>query len=157
VIVSKDLFKEEWKTGIVKSAEPVVGISKDGSTDEITSYNYSIVVDGSIKSYKSQENIAVEGEPVKVKLLNNNIESVKSGAYLKASSYTIDAFDAERIKINNVVYYLQSNTVVYFVNKAGDYTLKSIADISIENQYQFITLFNESTGDNKVAAIVIKQ
>lgn len=164
VIVVKDLSNSGWKTGIVKEKTAVTTkvqvTNADNSismVDKISSYNYSIVVDGTVKSYKYDSDIVSAGQVIKVKIVNNNIDSISTGYYTSSYGYNFEAADVNKIRINSTTYYLGANAAIYFRNSSGDYTLKTISDITAGKQYQLVSIYLDYYDDSRVAAIVINQ
>lgn len=176
VILTSGVLSGDYKIGLVKSvtaktvsapqytADGKLVLDASGkpvNTLTVVGYNYSILIDGVEKSW-SDSNIyiiASPGEFIKVEYLNNAIKSLLEAKYLAASVNILQVADVDRIKANDVTYYLSTKPVVYFKNSLGDYSLRSITDIDDNRTYSNVSIYLDKplSSGGKVDAILVQQ
>ena len=95
-----------------------------------------------------------EGTVVRVMLNGNgSVNSIVEVKIPQAVSTSVQAYDSKRIKINSSVYQLKNSLAVYFRDKSGNITLKSLEDIDTAKTYLQACTYAES--DGKVEIIII--
>lgn len=176
VMLVNSVLSLDYKIGLVKNVTdktmnvqqvdaggtPVVdGLGRPVMIQSIVGHTYSIIIDGTEKSW-SDSNLyrsAESGEFVKVEYLNNAIRSILETEYLATYSNRLEIVEADRIKVNSTIYYFNKKPVIYFRDYAGNYTLVSINDITANKYYNSISIYLDKplSYGGKVDAILVQQ
>jgi hypothetical protein len=161
ILVFRDLSDEEYYYGVIKKEEITKiqqsGGSGSGSGSVTYSYNYTISAGGKDYSYKSPDDLGGLGSVVRVKIVNNSINTILNGVTLGATCGTVSAVDPLRIRANATTYWLSSNVAVYFEDSQGNFTQKSLSDIITNAGYSLVSIYLDKAQINggKVVAIVV--
>ncbi len=144
IIVTNDLFDQKNRLGLVKKIE-----------NRGASVAATILVDGKEYVYNSSTVWAYEGEPVKVSLSGNGIDSVLGMAIVDYRGTSIEAIDAKRIKMNGTTYRFRDNISIYKKDASNNITAIGKDDIDTSKTYKDVSVYTDR--NNKVKMIFITE
>ena len=140
VMVTNDILNQEYQLGVVDK------IQMAGSRN--TSNVFTVMVGGKEYNYNASSMLDINvGQVVKAKLQGSSITELKkmdNGLYYAAPdaiSTKVQAIDGKRIKINDRVYLLKDNCIIYYKNPNNIFTVKSTEDISTEKDYGSVSVY----------------
>ncbi len=152
VIVTYDIFNQQNKDCVVQSIQ-----TPDGK--KVSKYTYSLMSGGNKYTYTDEKEIigATVGSVLNMKTYNNNVTTFNQIKNPDALAYTVQAMDTKRIKLNGIVYSMNSDVKVYFKDYSGTLSSKSLSDIEVGKAYSSIKLYCDRPLDNngKVSMIVV--
>jgi hypothetical protein len=145
LIYTNDILNERYKVGIVSTA------SKSGSSNA-----YSILINGKKYDYSKYITGAVAGSIYQFKMNSTGIESMVQSLASFVSSHTVQAVDSRRIKINDTIYYFDSDITLYHMDADYNITLGTLADIDVNETYDQVALYTNGSIDSDIQMIIIK-
>lgn len=151
VILFDNVLRTNVKYGLVEKVKAVSTYDREGNVDA-TTRTYTVLVDGAQVSVSKKGTFSVAaGTPVAVNYAEGRVESLT--ALGKADSANkIQALDYNRIKINNKVYTLGSDLLIYYQADVQEYRTLSRAELE-KTDVKSITLYKDFT--NQIRAVYV--
>ncbi len=161
VILTNDIFNKQYKNYVVKSIkEPS---NKNLADENSAYYQYNLVFGSDNYTYVSKTGTgitgAIVGSVLSMKMYNNKASTFSKIVNYDIIGVRVQAIDSKRIKLNNIVYLLDSNVSIYVKDYKGNLTAKKYADIDLNTDYSSIKLYLDRPINNggRVQTIVIGQ
>lgn len=161
VILTNDIFNKQYKNYVVKSIkEPS---NKNLADENSAYYQYNLVSGSENYTYISKTGTGITGATVgsvlSMKTYNNKVSTFSKIVTPDTIGVRVQAIDSKRIKLNNIVYLLDSNVSIYVKDYKGNLTAKKYSDIDLDTDYSSIKLYLDRPINNggRVNAIVIGQ
>ena len=123
------------------------------------SYVNTLYIAGKKYTYTNTSVSYGSNNVVRVSLINGVVNCIWDSAKPDGGATTIQAIDAKRIKLNNVIYRFRNDVQIYYRDGSGVVTVRGTNDVDLTQSYSNVSVYLDKPfeSNGKVAIVMINQ